>query len=83
MRKRFVDVRGTFNFNVMEPILGRLRQEIKFKVTLKMVHSTLHPKMHPHIDFGIPTFNSKGGMLHTRCEDSRTLIRQCDYPSGF
>ena len=61
-------------------ILGRLSQEDKVKVTSKIVHSTLHPKMHPHIDFGIPTFISKGSMLHTGCEDSGLLNGQCDYP---
>ena len=63
-------------------ILGRLRQEVKVKVTPKMVHNTLHPNMHPQSDLGIHTFNSKGGMLQTRCEDSGTLNGQCDYPLG-
>ena len=49
---------------------------------MKMLYNILHPKMHPHIDFGIPTFNSKGGMLQTRCEDSGTLNGQCDYHLG-
>ena len=53
-------------------ILVWLSQEVKVKVTPKMVHNTLHPKMHPHTDFGIPTFNSNWGMLQTRCEVSDT-----------
>ena len=28
----------------------------------KIVHNTLHPKMHPHAKFGIPTINNKVGM---------------------
>ena len=63
-------------------ILGQLRQEVKVKVTPKIVHNTLHLLMHPHIDFGIPTFNSKEGMLQTHCEDLGTLNVQCDYPLG-
>ena len=39
----------------------------------KMVNNTLHPKMHPNTEFGIPTFNSKEGMLQTQREDSGTL----------
>ena len=61
-------------------ILGQLRQEVKVKVTPKLVHYTLRPKMHSHTDLGVPTFNSKGGMLQTRCEDSGTLNGLCDYP---
>ena len=63
-------------------ILGRQRQEVKVKVTQKRIHNTLHPKMHPSTEFGIPTFNIKGGMLQTRCEDSGTLNGQCDYFLG-
>ena len=46
-------------------ILGRLRREAKVKVTLKTVRNTMHPNIKPHIDFGIPTYNGKGGMLWT------------------
>ena len=47
-------------------------------MTLNMVHNTLHPKMHPHTDFGIPSFNSNGDMPQTRCEDSGTANGQSD-----
>ena len=57
-------------------------QEVKVKVTPEMVHNTLHPKLHPHINFGIPTFNSKGDILQTLCEDSGTLNGQCDFSLG-
>ena len=40
-----------------------LRPEVKVTVTKQMVHDTLHPKIHPHTDFGIPAFNSVGGLL--------------------
>ena len=42
-------------------ILGWLRQEVKVKVTQKMLHNTLNSKIHRHTEFEIPTFNSKVG----------------------
>ena len=63
-------------------ILGRLKQEVKVKVSQKIVHNTLNPNMHPHTEFGIPTFNSKEGILQARCEESGNLNGQCDCPLG-
>ena len=37
---------------------------------LEMLHNTFNSKIHRHTEFGVPTFNSKVGMLQTRCEDS-------------
>ena len=53
-------------------ILGRLRQEVKAKVTPKIVHNTLYPKMHPHIEFGIHTFNIKGSIEVCSGNDVKT-----------
>ena len=54
-------------------ILG-LRPEVSVTVTPKTILDTLHPKMHPHTEFGIPTctFKTIEDMLRTRCEDSDT-----------
>ena len=38
-----------------------LRPEVKVTAAAKMVRNTLHPKIQPHIKFGIPTFNSIDG----------------------
>ena len=53
------------------------RSEVKFKVTVtKKWYTTLrHPKMHPHIQFGIPTSKNIGDMHRTRSGTDG----QCDY----
>ena len=52
-------------------------------MTLKWYATLHHPKMYPHIKFGIPTSKSKGDMHRTRSgTDGRTHGRmdgQCDY----
>ena len=44
------------------------RSEVKFKVTVTQLWyvTLLHPKMHPHTKFEIPTSNNIRDMLRTR-----------------
>ena len=49
--------------------------EVKVTVTQKLYTTLRHPKMHPHIKFGIPTSKNKGDMRRTRSGTDG----QCDY----
>ena len=56
----------------------KTRSEVKVKVTVTQIwYATFrHPKMHPHIQFGIPTSKNIGDMNRTR---SGWTDGQCDY----
>ena len=49
-------------------IILKTRSELKVKVTVtRKWYATLrHPKMHPHIKYGIPTSKNIGDMHRTR-----------------
>ena len=49
-----------------DTIILKTRSEIKVTVTLKLYATLPHPKMHPHIKFGIPTSKNIGDMHRTR-----------------
>ena len=55
-------------------IILKTRSEVKVKVTVtRKWYATLpHPKMYPHIKFGIPTSKSIGDMDRTRKRDGHT-----------
>ena len=60
-------------------ILKKTRSEVKVTVTQKWYATLRHPKMHPHIKFGIPTSKNIGDMHRTRSgtdgrTDGRTLL---------
>ena len=44
----------------------KTRSEVKVKVTQKWYLTLRHPKMHPHIKFGIPTSKNIGDMHRTQ-----------------
>ena len=47
-------------------IILKTRSEVKVTVTPKWYATLRHPKMHPHIKFGIPTSKNIGDMHRTR-----------------
>ena len=52
----------------------KTKSEVKVTVTRKWCAILRHPKMHPHIKFGIPTSKNIGEMYRTRSgTDGRTV----------
>ena len=43
---------------VLDTIILQTRSEVKVKVTQKWYETLRHQKLHPHTNFGIPTFNN-------------------------
>ena len=52
----------------------KTKSEVKVTVTRKWYATLCHPKMHPHIKFGIPTSKNIGDMHQTRKRDGQTDI---------
>ena len=50
---------------VLDTIILQTRSEVKVNVTQKLYVTLRHPKLHPPIKFGIPTFNNIRDMLWT------------------
>ena len=55
-------------------IILKTRSEVKVTVTAKWYTTLRHPKMHPHIKFGIPPSKNLGDMHRTRSWTDRHFI---------
>ena len=59
------------------------RSEVKVTVTRKWYATFRHPKMHPHIKFGIPTSKNKGDMHRTQSGADGRTVRLLYMPPKF